>query len=178
MVCCQEGVLIVHTPFLPDNLASCKGLFADDLARLTEVPLAAYSGTVRRMKKTGLSRQKEKKPPSALQIRLAARLGAVMAELGKGPDQMADFVGAGRTTFTNWLKMENLPAEDSMIRLCDKTRLTMEWFYRERGEGVPLGLLIRLELRLAGIDPDKATPEQVAETATRVALPVLASASA
>ena len=41
----------------------------------------------------------------------------------------------------------------------------------ERGEGVPMGLLIRLELRLQGIDPDTATQEQRARAAL-AALPV------
>lgn len=110
-----------------------------------------------------------KKPPSELQIAVSARLNAIQKELGKNDTQMAKLVGVGRTTWGNWVNAENMPEEAAVIRLCDATGMNLEWLYRGNGQIMPASLLIRLELRLAGLDPDKATPAQKEPVAARVA---------
>jgi len=101
-----------------------------------------------------------KKPPGPLQTAVSARLTVVQEELGKSDAAMGTMLGCGRTTWGNWVHQENMPEENAVIRLCDKTGLTMEWLYRGITTTMPVHLLVRLELRLAGINPDTATPEQ------------------
>ncbi len=147
---------------MPDYLAWHKPLFA----RVTGKHPASGSGTLRRM---------PKKPPSQLQIDISARLRAVQAELGKTDEQMAQMAKRGRTTWTNWVNQENMPVEQAMVDLCGAASISMDWLYRGVAASMPSRLVIRLELRLAGIDPDKATPEQVAPVVARVAASALAS---
>jgi len=116
-----------------------------------------------------------KKPPSQLQIDITRRLRAVQAELGRTDEQMAKMAKRGRTTWTNWVNFENMPVEQAMVDLCEAASISMDWLYRGVGGAMPTRLIIRLELRLAGVDPDKATPEQVAPIAARVAASALAS---
>lgn len=115
---------------------------------------------------------KEKKPPSPLQIILTQRLKAVQAELGATQEEMADRVGCTRSAWSNWLSKGNMPEETAMVRLCGKTGIRMDWLYRGDGDCMPAKLLIRLELRIAGIDPDKASPEEVAPVAAQLAVRV------
>lgn len=150
--------------YMPDNLADRK---SDD-ARLTGGPSDRFPGILSRMpnvKRTtlkvsaakGAGRKKPKKPPSALQIDLACRLRAIQAEMGNSDQAMADLVGAGRTTWTNWTNAENMPEEEAMVRLCDEAKVTMEWLYRGIPDGLHLGHAIRLVARTKGLDPDSAT---------------------
>lgn len=148
---------------MPDNLAVCKPLFA----RLTGARLVSHSGILLRM---------PKKPPSQLQIDITARLRAVQAEMGKTDEQMARMAKRGRTTWTNWVNRENMPVEQAMVDLCEAASISMDWLYRGVAGAMPTRLVIRLELRMAGLDPDSASPEQVAEIASRVATSALASA--
>lgn len=152
-----------HTALMPDNLAHRKNLFA----RVTGERSASDSGMLLRM---------PKKPPSQLQIAITARLRAVQAELGKTDEQMAVMAKRGRTTWTNWVNRENMPVEQAMVDLCQAASISMDWLYRGVAGAMPTRLVIRLELRIAGLDPDNATPEQVAPIAARVAASVLASA--
>jgi transcriptional regulator with XRE-family HTH domain len=110
-----------------------------------------------------------KKPPGTLQTIISARLKAVQDELGKTDGEMAKMVGAGRTAWSNWIKRQNMPEEEAMIRLCDKAQISLEWLYRGKSDMMPVKLFIRLELRLNNVDPNQATPEQVAPVAARVA---------
>jgi transcriptional regulator with XRE-family HTH domain len=147
---------------MPDILASCNTLFA----RVTGTRSDIDSGMLRRM---------PKKPPSQLQVAITARLRAVQAELGRTDEQMATLAKRGRTTWTNWVNEENMPTEQAMVDLCEAASLSMDWLYRGVAASMPSRLVIRLELRLAGIDPDNATPEQVAPIAAKVAASALVS---
>lgn len=147
---------------MPDNLAGRKELFA----RVTGGRLDSSSGILPRM---------PKKPPSQLQLDITRRLRAVQAELGRTDAQMAKMARRGRTTWTNWVNSENMPVEQAMVDLCEGASISMDWLYRGVGGAMPSRLIIRLELRMAGLDPDKATPEQVAPVAARVAASALAS---
>jgi len=143
-----------HVADMPDILASCK----PGLARPAGAQVAMYPGTFGRM---------PKKPPGPLQIAVSARLTVVQEELDKNDAAMGKLLGCGRTTWGNWIHQENMPEEEAMIRLCELTGLSMEWIYRGIAATMPVRLFIRLELRLSGIDPDTATPEQVAPVAAR-----------
>jgi hypothetical protein len=141
---------------MPDILASCK----PGLARHAGAQDAVESGNFGRM---------PKKPPGPLQIAVSARLAAVQEELNKSDAAMGKMLGCGRTTWGNWIHQQNMPEEGAMIRLCEMMGLSMEWIYRGIAATMPVRLFIRLELRLVGIDPDIATPEQVAPVAARAA---------
>lgn len=149
---------------MPDNLAFRKPLFA----RPSGGCLARNSGTLPRM---------PKKPPDQLQRDLTTRLRAVQAELGETDEQMAQRAKRGRTTWTNWVNLENKPNEQAMVDLCRATSITMDWLYRGVADAMPAKLVIRLELRIAGHDPDKATPEQVAPIAARMAVSAASASS-
>lgn len=146
-----------HADRMPDNLAWRKG----DIASLTGARFASSSGNISRM---------PKKPPGPLQIAISSRLKAIQEELGKTDSEMAKIVGKGRTTWANWINKENMPEEQAMIDLCKSAKIRMDWLYRGDGDSMPVRLFIRLELRLLGVDPDTATPEQVAPVAAKVAV--------
>lgn len=155
----SKGWGMNHIASMPDNLACRQAV----CARPTGEHRASLSGTLSAMRK------KPKKPPSGLQIAVAARLQAVQDELKRDDTRMGKLIGVGRTTWGNWVKQENMPEEEAMIRLCEKANVKYEWLYLGEGERMPLGLLIRLEMRIAGIDPDKATSDERAIIAARVA---------
>lgn len=149
-------VVSEHAACMPDNLASCKG----ENARTAGAGLASVSGILSRM---------PKKPPDQFQIDVSNRLKALQAECKAGPKEMGDIVGVERRRWTNWIKYENLPNERMMVQLCEATGVSMEWLYRGRSGEMTMRLFIRLELRFAGLDPETATPEQMAPVAARVA---------
>lgn len=152
---------------MPDNLASCNTLWPEFLAPT----IASVSGNVWSMPK---ARKTPKKPPSELQMRLSMRLKAIQQELGRSDAEMGKLVGVSRTRWGNWVNQENMPAEEAMVALCDLAQVSMEWLYRGFADRVPTKLLIRLEARMAGIDPDTASPEQLAPVVARVAAAVAA----
>lgn len=110
-----------------------------------------------------------KKPPGPLQLAVSARLKAIQEELGRTDAKMAKIAGTHRTTWANWVNRENMPEEEALIRLCEFTGASLEWLYRGRGDYMTTRLIIRLELRLLGIDPDTASPEEKASVAAKVA---------
>lgn len=102
------------------------------------------------------TRQRPKKPLTRFQRELMARLAALQAEMGLNHEQIAAYLGVGRTTWTNWTNGEVKPAEEAMIRLCHIGRVDMDWLYRGNIDRLPIGHAIRLTARLKGIDPDEA----------------------
>lgn len=115
-----------------------------------------------------------KKPPSDLQKIVSARLRAIQKEMHLSDSGMADRLKIGRSRWSNWIGIENsnMPEERVLIDLCEMTGLTLDWIYRGKLAGLPLALAIRLEARVAGLDPD-GTNEDLSPVAGRVALAVM-----
>lgn len=103
-----------------------------------------------------------KKPPSNLNVDIAVRLRILQDEMGLNDERMGELVGVGRTTWTNWVNLENYPDVEAMLRLCRVGHVDMNWLYEGDLRGLALGLAIRLTARLHGIDPDEASAEVLA----------------
>jgi DNA-binding XRE family transcriptional regulator len=102
---------------------------------------------------------------------VARRLVAIRAEQGLDQTAMAKWLGVGRTRYVNWEKAENLPSEEYMVLLCDRTDVTLDYIYRGRMDAVPTALAIRLKARELGLDPDAPgfDPEPALAAAARAA---------
>lgn len=96
---------------------------------------------------------------NTMQQAVAARLAAIMKELGKKRREMADFLDVSESRLGNWLgsgEKANMPHEAAMVLLCDKVPfLTMDYIYRGRLDCVPYAFAIRLKARELGLDPDQ-----------------------
>lgn len=87
------------------------------------------------------------------------RLRAVREELGLDPPEMADRVGAPRTTYYNWEaetpKKPNFPSKEMMVQIRDALDgLTLDYLYTGRLSTMRTALAIRLTAREMGMDPD------------------------
>lgn len=114
-----------------------------------------------------------------LKARVLPRLRAVQTELGLHGADMAEYVHATRNAYSNWVseKRPEKPALESMVILCDKFGVTLDWLYRGRADSMPTRLAIRLEARLMGLDPDAATPGEMAPVLERFGASAYRSAS-
>jgi DNA-binding XRE family transcriptional regulator len=99
-------------------------------------------------------------------LQIAKRLQAIREELHLDQNGMAKWLDVGRTRYVNWEKAENKPAEETMVALCDRTGVTLDYIYRGRLDAVPTGLAIRLTAREIGMDPD--APDFVPDEALAV----------
>jgi transcriptional regulator with XRE-family HTH domain len=95
--------------------------------------------------------------------------------MGLSPAQLAERLGVGRTTYSNW-EMErptkpNFPAEEAMAELCAQLPgLTLDYIYLGKVDTLRTELAIRVLAREKGLDPDAPNfPRQqvVAELAGR-----------
>ncbi|HET6606719.1 MAG TPA: hypothetical protein VFG62_08630 [Rhodopila sp.] len=95
----------------------------------------------------------------SLRNSVAIRLRALQKVAGATDQQMANYVGMSRTAWANAValnsKKPNKPSEEAMVRLCEKSKLTMDWIYRGSYDNVPYALAIALQEALA-------TPEETA----------------
>jgi hypothetical protein len=98
-----------------------------------------------------------------LRDEVAIRLRALQAIAGATDQQMGNYVGMSRTAWSNAVglktKKPNKPPEEAMVRLCKKSKLTMEWIYRGSYDNVPYALAIALQEALA--DPPRYPEEAV-----------------
>jgi transcriptional regulator with XRE-family HTH domain len=141
---------------MPENLAGCKRL------------PARTSWTPEKMAER-MPAAMTKKPITPFQAALIARLRAVQKEMGKSDSQMAQIVGdVGRTVWGQWVTGGNMPSEEAMVRLCDEAKITLDWLYRGKLRNIDPGLSIRLEMRVAGLDPDDATDAERSRVMERV----------
>ena len=62
---------------------------------------------------------------------VALRLRAVMEafQITTHP-KLAEVCGTSRSVVNNWLMGDNLPRVPEMIRLCERTGITLDWIYR------------------------------------------------
>ena len=89
------------------------------------------------------------------QGKVAARLTAVRAHVGKNVTEMAAWLDVPRSRYSNWEhEGGNFPAEETIAALCDQVPgLTMDYIYRGRLDGMPIALAIQLTARELGEDP-------------------------
>lgn len=74
-------------------------------------------------------------------------------------DDYAEFMGVGRNALSNWLNGYHPPTIHAMIRLCDKSGVTLDWIYRGSAEGLAYGKTVRLEARVRGENPPMVAEE-------------------
>jgi transcriptional regulator with XRE-family HTH domain len=68
---------------------------------------------------------------SELERAVAARLRSVMSRFEiVGNRALADICGTTPSAVNNWLSAYNLPRIPEMIRLCERTGVTLDWLYR------------------------------------------------
>lgn len=81
---------------------------------------------------------------------VATRLRAVMAEFNILTNaEMGDFCGASGSVVNNWINRTNLPRIPEMLKLCEKTGLTLDWVYQgQRSATVEPKLYNRLQKRI------------------------------
>ena len=91
---------------------------------------------------------------SDLDPAVALRLRAVMIafQIATYP-QLAKICDASTSSVNNWLSGANLPRVPEMIRLCERTGITLDWIYR----GAIHTMDAKLAISLGGILDTKAT---------------------
>lgn len=104
----------------------------------------------------------------ALALDIARRLKAIRSDLRLDIPAMAEYVGVTRNRYYNWEHADNLPSELAMIRLCDNTRVTMDYIYRGVADDIPNALASRLSLWEFGEDPDLVGASSSKRTAVQV----------
>jgi transcriptional regulator with XRE-family HTH domain len=100
------------------------------------------------------------------------RLKAIRDEKNMTAPEFAEWLGVGRTRYSNWESLGpkgNYPSEEFMAHLCDLIPgLTMDYIYRGVLDAVPTKLGIRLTAREQGQDPDAAlAPAKAAASVAR-----------
>lgn len=63
---------------------------------------------------------------------VAENLAAVIEAVGKGPTYVAKEIGVSTSKLGNWTRGDNYPDPYSMVRLCDRFGVSMDWIYRRR----------------------------------------------
>ena len=77
--------------------------------------------------------------------KVAARLDAVMKAFGIEPyPKLAEICDATKSAVSNWMNRYNLPRVPEMIRLCERTDITLDWLYRGSEAGMNPKLLMEL----------------------------------
>jgi hypothetical protein len=80
---------------------------------------------------------------------VGARLRAVKAELQLPNDQaFAELCSGTCSRVNNWLNGYNLPHVPDMIRLCERTGITLDWLYRDFAGSMDPTLALRLNRRM------------------------------
>jgi transcriptional regulator with XRE-family HTH domain len=79
-----------------------------------------------------------------LEAIVAARLRAIMQELGLRYDELGDMCGVTRSVISNWVNCYNLPEVREATALCEKTGITLDWLYRGHLGGMDPKLAARL----------------------------------
>lgn len=91
-------------------------------------------------------------PDYELRVKVASRLRAIMAEFGYHTYIMfGEACGVDPGSINNWVNPRNkgsLPRVPTMITLCEKTGLTLDWIYRGQSIGMDGRLAVRLEDRI------------------------------
>jgi transcriptional regulator with XRE-family HTH domain len=76
---------------------------------------------------------------------VASRLDALMSELEVvGYRAIGVLCGTSANVVSNWMNGYNLPRVPEMIRLCEKTGVTLDWIYRGRAGSMDAKLVMRL----------------------------------
>lgn len=95
----------------------------------------------------------KKEPDITLRDSIAIRLRALQKIAGATDQQMGNYVGVSRTAWANAVgrnsKKPNKPPEEAMVRLCQKSKVTMDWIYQGVYDGVPHALAIALQEELS-----------------------------
>jgi transcriptional regulator with XRE-family HTH domain len=83
------------------------------------------------------------------------RLTAVWHELSDAfgwdnYEQFAEYIGVGYSTLTNWLNGYHPPTIYPMLRLSEKSSITLDWIYRGSSAGLAYDKSIRLDARVRG----------------------------
>lgn len=91
---------------------------------------------------------------TSLEIAVARRLAAIRAEMGLDQPEMADWLGVSRSRYNNWAAGRNLPNEEAMVRLAERTQISLDYIYRGKLDAVPMALAIRLQARELDMNPD------------------------
>lgn len=100
------------------------------------------------------------KDTQALMDATARRLRAIMQDLElETVDDLAVLVSAARSRVSNWLNAYHLPPVKYMIRICEKTNLSLDWIYRGRSDGLSYAAVIRLTALEQGMQVVDAAPE-------------------
>lgn len=67
--------------------------------------------------------------PSEMKRQAGLRLRAVREHLNLKQESMANLLGCTRTALTNWENGDRLPDVAAMVRLYQRTGITLEWIY-------------------------------------------------
>jgi transcriptional regulator with XRE-family HTH domain len=88
--------------------------------------------------------------------KVAGRLRAVKAAFGlSSNDAFAEAWGSTKSVINNWLTGRNFPRVPEMIRLCERTDVTLDWLYRGADKKMDPALVTKLNSVIA----EAKTPE-------------------
>lgn len=71
-----------------------------------------------------------------LKVAVGNNLRLAIEAVEKSQAEFARRIDVSPTKLGNWLRGDNFPDVDALIRACDEYGLTMDWFYRGHRAGV------------------------------------------